>query len=132
MIELYPQIELVHIVSALASGGLFLVRGLARQLGARWVMVAPLRYWSYAIDTVLLLSALALSAIIRQYPFVQAWLTVKVAWVVVYIVLGSFALKRGRTGTVRAACFVAAIVVYALILSIARTHDPLGALGALR
>lgn len=126
MIELYPQIKLVHITAVFASGALFMVRGLALQLGARWPMAAPLRYTSYTIDTVLLTAALMLSGILRMYPFAQDWLTVKIALLVVYIMLGSFALKRGRTAAIRMACWVAALLVYGLIISVARTHHPLG------
>ena len=56
----------------------------------------------------------------------HGWLTVKVLLLVVYIVLGSFALKRGRTPRVRAWCYAAALVVYLFIVSVARAHDPLG------
>jgi uncharacterized membrane protein SirB2 len=128
MIEFYPQIKLVHVTTVLLSGGLFLVRGLAVQLGQAWAMAAPLRYTSYAIDTVLLTAALLLTTILRQYPFVHSWLTAKVALLIVYIVLGSFALKRGRTRAVRAACFAGALAVFAAIYSIARAHHPLGLL----
>jgi uncharacterized membrane protein SirB2 len=127
MIEFYLQIKLVHVVSVLASGGLFVLRGLAVQLGATWAMAAPLRYLSYGIDTVLLTAALMLSTILRMYPLAQPWLTAKVALLVVYVVLGSFALKRGRTAAVRGACFAAAVAVYAFIISVARAHHPLGA-----
>ena len=128
MIEYYLQIKLVHVYSVLASGALFFLRGLAIKLGGQWAMVAPLRYLSYAIDTVLLTAALMLATILRQYPFAQPWLTAKVTLLVAYIVLGSFALKRGRTRAVRAACWIAALVVYAAIYRIARTRDPLGPL----
>jgi uncharacterized membrane protein SirB2 len=131
MIEYYLEIKLVHVAAVLASGSLFFVRGLARQLGAVWAMAAPLRYVSYAIDTVLLTAALMLSTILQQYPFVQSWLTAKVVLLVIYIVLGSVALKRGRSTTVRTACFVAAVVVFAAILAIARAHDPFGPLRSL-
>jgi uncharacterized membrane protein SirB2 len=126
MIEYYLEIKLVHVYSVLASGGLFFVRGLAAQLGAGLATAAPLRYLSYTIDTVLLTAALMLATILRQYPFVHSWLTAKVLLLVVYIVLGSFALKRGRTKAVRTACWIATLVVFALIYRIARTHDPLG------
>jgi len=126
MIELYPQIKLIHIVAVLSSGALFFVRGLAVQLGARWPMVAPLRYLSYAIDTVLLAAGVTLSIMLHMYPFVQHWLTAKILLLVVYIVLGSLALKRGRTQAIRRATWVAAVLVYLLIISIARTHNPLG------
>jgi uncharacterized membrane protein SirB2 len=128
MVEYYLEIKAVHVYSVLASGGLFFLRGLAVQLGARWAIAAPLRYVSYAIDTVLLTAALMLATILRQYPFVHEWLTAKVVLLVVYIVLGSFALERGRTKAVRTACWIAAVVVFAAIYRIARTHDPLGAL----
>jgi uncharacterized membrane protein SirB2 len=128
MVEYYLEIKAAHVYSVLASGGLLLLRGLAAQLGARWATAAPLRYSSYAIDTVLLTAALMLATILRQYPFVHEWLTAKVVLLVVYIVLGSFALGRGRTRGIRTACCIAAVVVFAAIYRIARTHDPLGPL----
>lgn len=132
MIEFYPQIRLVHIAAVLASGGLFLVRGLALNLGGRWAMAAPLRYLSYTIDTVLLTAALMLATILRMYPLVQGWLTVKILLLVVYIVLGTFALKRGRTPATRWGCYVGALAVYAFIISVARAHHPLGIITLLR
>ena len=126
MIEFYPEVRLVHIIAVLASGGLFLMRGLAFFAGARWAMAAPLRYLSYTIDTVLLTAALMLTTIVRQYPFVDAWLTVKVVLLIVYIVLGILAFWKGRTRAVRIGCWLAALAVYAFIYSVARAHDPLG------
>ena len=126
MIEFYPQIKTVHIAAVIASGLLFLIRGGAVQVGAGWAMAAPLRYLSYTIDTVLLTAALMLATILHQFPFVQSWLTAKVLLLVCYVVLGSFALKRGRTRGVRMACWSAALLVYLLIIGIARAHHPLG------
>jgi uncharacterized membrane protein SirB2 len=131
MIEFYPQIKAVHIAAVAASGLLFLLRGAAVQLGASWAMAAPLRYLSYSIDTVLLTAALMLATILHQFPFVRGWLTAKVLLLVCYVVLGSFALKRGRTRAVRTLCWVAALLVYIFIISIARAHHPLGIIAAL-
>jgi uncharacterized membrane protein SirB2 len=108
------------------SGSLFLVRGLLMLAGSRAANHAALRYLSYAIDTTLLTAALMLVTILHQYPFVQAWLTAKVLLLVVYIVLGVFALRRGRTRAVRMLCFVAALAVFLFIVSIARWHDARG------
>ena len=130
MIELYPTIKLLHIAAVAVSGGLFFIRGLGRAADAPWAMAAPLRYASYAIDTVLLGAAIALSVMLHQYPFVQGWLTAKVVLLVVYIGLGTFALKRGRTKAIRLIWWVAALCVFALILSIARHHDALGPLSS--
>lgn len=128
MIEFYPEIRLVHIAAVLASGGLFLMRGAMHIAGARWASAAPLRYLSYTVDTVLLTAALMLMTIVQQYPFVDAWLTVKVLLLVVYVALAFLALSQGRRRAVRIGCWGAAVAVYAFIYSVARAHDPLGVL----
>lgn len=129
MADLYPEIRWLHIVAVIMSGGLFTLRGLALNAGgASWAMAAPLRYLSYGIDSLLLAAALMLMAITQQYPGSQDWLSVKVALLVVYIVLGSFALKRGRTRSIRLVCFALALLVFGFIIGIARTQDPLGVL----
>lgn len=125
--DAYYHIKLVHMLAVLASGSLFFIRGLALNVfAARWPMKAPLRYLSYGVDTVLLAAAIALTVIIRQYPFVDAWLTVKLVLLIVYIGLGTFALKRGRTANVRLITWVAALAVFAFIASVAVTHNPFG------
>src|SRR3954469_2509311 len=106
MIEFYPQILWVHIVAVSTSGALFALRGAGVLAGARWPMWAPLRHLTYTIDTVLLTAALMLVTLLHQYPFVQAWLTVKVCLLAVYIVLGTFALKRARTRRAQAWFYV--------------------------
>ena len=126
MLEFYPQIKWVHICAVIASGSLFALRGAGVLAGARWPMWAPLRYLTYTVDTVLLTAALMLATILHQYPFVHAWLTVKVCLLVVYIVLGSLALKRARTRSARAIYYVAALGVFLFIVSVARAHHPLG------
>jgi uncharacterized membrane protein SirB2 len=126
MIDIYPQIKLIHMSAALASGALFFIRGLALNLGGQWAMAAPLRYLTYTIDTVLLTAAVTLAATVHQYPLVHHWLTVKVMLLIVYIVLGTFALKRGNSAGARWATWVAALVVYGFIISVARAHHPAG------
>jgi uncharacterized membrane protein SirB2 len=81
---------------------------------------------SYAIDTALLTAALMLAVMLHQYPFVHGWLTTKVVLLVVYIVLGTYALKRGHTKQIRWMTWIAAVLVYAFIISVARTHHPAG------
>ena len=130
MIEFYPQIKLTHISAVAFSGGLFFVRGLAMQLGARWTMAGPSRYLSYSIDTVPLTTAFMLATMLRQYPFVHSWLTMKVVLLVVYIAVGWFALHRARTRAARLGTWLAALLIYGFIISVARAHHPLGALWA--
>jgi uncharacterized membrane protein SirB2 len=126
MITFYVPIKSVHILSVLASGGLFAVRGLLLLNGRAWAMSAPLRYLSYSIDTVLLTAALMLATMLPGAVFANGWLTVKLVLLVVYVVLGSFALKRGNNLRTRWICFIAAVSTFAFMLSVARTHQPLG------
>lgn len=89
-------------------------------LHKRATKIAP-----HIIDTVLLLSAILLVLIVG-FEANAAWLSAKIAGLVVYIVLGTFALKRGRTIAARAVFGVLAIASFAFIASVARSHDPLG------
>ena len=86
-----------------------------------------MKWTSYAIDTALLTAALMLLTILPWAMFANGWLLLKVTLVVVYVVLGVFALRRGRTRRTRALCYVAALLVFGSIYSIARAHHPLGA-----
>lgn len=128
MIIYYLQIKWVHVFAVLASGALFATRGAFLLAGARWPMAAPLRYLSYCVDTVLVTAAAMLLTILPAAMFANGWLTAKLLLLLVYIVLGSFALKRARTARGRAISYSAALVVFACMLGIARAHHPLGLL----
>ena len=101
MIEFYPQIRSVHILAVCLSGGLFALRGLGVLAGMRWPQAAAVRYLSYSIDTVLLTAALMLVTILPGALFANGWLTAKLVLLVVYVVLGVFALRRARTPAIR-------------------------------
>ena len=127
MVEFYPQIKWLHVAMVLCSGSLFLLRGLLVQLGREpWAMSAPLRYLSYSVDTTLLTAALMLLTILPHAVFANGWLWVKLSLLPVYVVLGSFALKRGRSPGSRRKFYVAALLVYGFMISVARAHQPLG------
>jgi uncharacterized membrane protein SirB2 len=128
VIEYYAQIKWLHIAMVLCSGSLFVLRGTATLAGFRFPMAAPVRYLSYGIDTTLLTAALMLATMLPGAAFANGWLTVKLCLIVIYIVLGSLALKRGSTQTARTICFVMAVLVFGSVIGIARTHHPLGLL----
>lgn len=126
VIEFYAQIKSVHILAVALSGFLFATRGGFAIAGARWPYLAGVRYLSYAIDTVLLTAALMLATVLPAALFANHWLTVKLLLVVLYIALGVFALRRGRSKRVRAACFAVALLTYFVVIGIAVAHHPLG------
>lgn len=126
MIEFYPQIKSVHIAMALTSGAIFAFRGAAVLAGMRWPHWLAVRWTSYAVDTALLTAALMLLTILPGAMFANGWLTVKLLLLVVYIVLGVMAIKRGRTRMAKAGFYVAALLTFAMVYSIARAHNPWG------
>lgn len=123
---MYSALKHLHVTTVALSFGLFALRGIwmlveSAQLQRRWVRIAP-----HVIDSVLLASAIGLTVTLRQYPFVQGWLTAKVLGLILYIILGGIALKHGATKTIRVATWIAALVVFGYIVSVAVTHSPLG------
>ncbi len=118
---LYFALKHIHVTSVVFSGSFFFLRGLwmlrnSAMLDRRWVRIAP-----HCIDTALLASAITLAAWSGQYPFVQSWLSAKVIALAAYIMLGTVALKRGRTKTIRVGAFVAALAVFFYIVAVALT-----------
>jgi uncharacterized membrane protein SirB2 len=124
MAAYYFTIKSVHLWAVTLSLSLFGVRAalmLAESRAQHW---APLRFLPHVIDTVLLTSALMLTTIVRQYPFVNGWLTAKVLGLVCYVVLGSIALKRGSTKRRRVFALAGAVACAAFIVATALHHDP--------
>ena len=118
------SLKVVHMSAAALSVGLFTLRGAWMLLEsplreARWTRVVP-----HVIDTLFLATGIWLAVRLGQYPFVDAWLTAKVFGLVGYIILNSIALKRGKTKAIRAVAFVAALLVFAWIVGVARARHP--------
>lgn len=130
MTEYYLVLRNLHVGCAIATITLFVLRGLLMLADSPRRHGPVLRYLPHVIDTVLLTTALMLTTVIRQYPFSTGWLTIKVVLLVAYVVLGNIALHRGRTRAVRAAAFAAALATIGFLVSVARTHHPLGMFAA--
>jgi uncharacterized membrane protein SirB2 len=126
---LYTATYSVHLTCAMISISFFLLRGIWMltgngMLGHKFIKIAP-----HIIDTLLLGSAIVLLFIVGQYPFVNHWLTAKVIALIAYIVLGTIAIKRGKTKGQRSIALIAALMTFAYIVSVAISRDPMGFLG---
>jgi uncharacterized membrane protein SirB2 len=106
-------------LAGFAARGLLMLAG-SPLLQARFVRIAP-----HVVDTVLLASAVWLAWSLGQYPFVHGWLTAKVLGLAAYIVLGTIALKRGRTRFIRATAFAGALAAAGYVVWVALTRNPL-------
>lgn len=114
-----------HVTCAVISFVLFFLRGIWSFNGSPimrqgWVKLVP-----HVVDTLLLASALAMAYLIQQYPLVDAWLTAKFFGLVLFIILGSVALKHGRTRNIRIVAWLGAQVVFAYVVLVATNHNPL-------
>lgn len=131
MEEFYVEIRTIHIGAVIASGSLFLLRTVGYNLlGARWPTSLPVRILTWTVDTTLLTAALMLMTIVQQFPFVDSWLTMKVMLLVIYIVIGWYAF-RASSRAARLLSTGAALAIYGFIVTVARTHNPLGLLSTI-
>jgi uncharacterized membrane protein SirB2 len=122
----YSPLKLAHIGLVLVSGGLFALRGALVLAGQSWAMARPWRLLSYGIDTLLLTAGVTLWILLSLNPVASPWLGVKLLLLVLYIVLGSLALKRARAPAARRASYTGALLVYLFMASVAISHHPLG------
>ena len=128
----FAALKAIHIAAAAVSYVLFFARGIwmlsgSPLLAQRWVRVVP-----HVNDTVLLVAAIWMAIILQQYPGTHGWLTAKVAGLIVYIGLGMVALRRGRTRGVQLSAWIAAQIVFAYVVAVALSHDPLPLRAAIR
>lgn len=124
----YPLVKAIHVTCVVLSIGGFLLRGLLMLADSPWRHARWLRIAPHVNDVLLLAAALTLMVLVRQYPFVDAWLTAKVFGLLAYIILGSVALKAGRTRAQRATAWLAAIAVFGYVVSVALARDARGIL----
>ncbi len=117
--EWYSGIKLVHVVSIHISITLFILRFLMDDQGQFVWRSRPWKMFPHINDTLLLASAIGLLYITGWQIFVHFWITVKVALVVVYIVLGWFAMRINLGRGYRWLAFIMALGVFTLIYTFA-------------
>lgn len=121
---MYLALKHTHLTFAALSILFFILRGFwmfstPEKLQQRWVKIAP-----HIIDTLLLATAIALTFTINQYPFNEGWLTAKLIALIAYIVLGTIALKRGKTRAIRTLALIMALLCVGYIVWVALSHNP--------
>lgn len=124
MASLYTALKHFHLTTVALTIVLFLFRSALmlwypRGLNWRWIRVVP-----HVIDTLLLLSGVGLMFLVQQYPLVNHWLTAKLTALLLYIVFGALALKRGRTRRTRLTALLFALLSLGYLVAVARTHSP--------
>ena len=89
-------------------------------------MRANWRWLSVGIDTLLLSAGASLWFVLALNPLQQTWLGAKLMLLVLYIGLGSLALKRAPSLRSKSLALGAAAAIAAIMVGIGWTRHPLG------
>lgn len=122
----YLALRNLHIITAIMTVSGFMLRGYWSLSGSARLGLPLVRILPHIIDTVFLASGVAMLWTLRINPLTHGWLLAKFGGLLAYILLGTIALKRGRTRQVRAVALVGALAVFAYIVGVALTKSPLG------
>ena len=125
----WSLVKQLHVALALLTALSFCLRAywmLARspKLRASWS-----RWLPHVVDTLLFLTGLTMAIGLSISPHAHPWLAVKLVAIVAYVVIGSIALKRGRSYRQRLLALTLSVLVLAYIFAVALRHDPWVGLG---
>lgn len=123
---MYAGFKTVHLSFALISFSMFMLRSFLMLTDSPWqkhklILIAP-----HLIDTVFIVSGFSMAFILNFGLFSQAWLTTKLALLMLYLFLVGVALARGTTRKVRVTAFFLAVFTYLSIVGVAINKSPLG------
>ncbi len=124
LIDHHAVVRNAHLALVAVSLVAFALRGLGVLAGASWPTRAVLRVAVVVVDTALLVAGSLLWVMLGLNPARDTWFGVKLSLLVVYVLLGTWALRRGRTAASRAAFYVAALACAATMVAVALTHRP--------
>jgi uncharacterized membrane protein SirB2 len=127
----YATLKLVHQSAVAISFAGFFARGAGMLGGAAWIGHRAAKTLPHVVDTILIVSAVWLAWMLRLSPVAAPWLAAKIVGLVLYIALGMVALRFGRTKAIRATAWVAALLTFGYIVSVALAKDPRGFLALL-
>lgn len=117
----YLFLKHAHAGFAYLTVTLLVLRGLMMLYKPAWLGNKVIRILPHVIDTLLLACAIAMLVMADLNPFIVPWLLAKIIALLLYIVLGSIALKRGKTRQGRIVALVLALLTVIYIIAVAKT-----------
>jgi uncharacterized membrane protein SirB2 len=121
---MYLPLKYAHLAFAIVSISGFVLRGLWMMSGSALLDRKAVRIAPHVIDTLFLVTGIALVLQLALPVMQSPWLLAKFAGLVVYIVLGAIALRRGATMPIRQVAFVGALAAFAYIVGAAVSKSP--------
>lgn len=121
----YFAIKHIHMTAVGLSLVFFILRAWwsvseSAMLQTRWVRIIP-----HVIDTILLAAGVTLMVMLHFWPHQHPWLAAKLAGLVAYVIVGTLAIKRGKTRRSRALAALVAVAIFVYIIGAATAHHPL-------
>lgn len=127
----FHLVKYLHLVTVAASFALFFIRGV-------WVLRAyprPEEQWvrllPHAIDTLVLVSGVALIALAWEGRWPEEWLIWKLVFVLLYAVLMVIVLRLAKQRWQKALAWVAAMLMFLFVATVAVLHHKFGILSLL-
>src|SRR5210317_1344923 len=121
---MFLPLKYAHLALAIASISGFVLRGFWMMTGSALLGHKAVRITPHLVDTLFLVTGIVL-VLQLSLPVMQSpWLLAKFAGLVVYIILGAIALRRGPTISVRQVAFVGALSAFAYIVGAAVSKSP--------
>lgn len=119
----YLHIKYLHVACVIFSLSFFVLRSLwaflqSHLLQQRWVKILP-----HCVDTVLLLSAIALAGVYTQWQFLPAWITAKIIGLVCYVFFGIMLFRKAKNQQQRAIYFALATISFSYIVAVAMSKQ---------
>lgn len=120
----YLLLRQIHTLAAVISIAGFVLRGYWMLVDSCWLKHRITRIAPHIVDTILLSGAVGMLLMLSLNPFSQSWLLAKIVALVLYILLGTVALRRGPTLQVRVLAFVTALLTYGYVVGVAISKSP--------
>jgi uncharacterized membrane protein SirB2 len=123
---IYYWLKTAHVTTVAFSISIFLLRYYWMVNRTGWTNKRWVRTLSVINDTVLLIAGISLAVLTQQSPHQHPWLMAKLAILLLYILFGTIALKRGKTRRIRIISGVAALICVGYIVASAlhKTSTP--------
>jgi uncharacterized membrane protein SirB2 len=125
----WPLVNQLHVAFALLTMCSFSLRAYWMLTGSPLLRGPSSRWLPHIIDTMLFATGLTMAVGLAISPLTHPWFATKLVAIVVYAVIGSIALKRGRSKSARVVALVLSSLVLIYIFAAALNHDPWAGLG---